>query len=216
MGRREERGGVGGKRGKEEERDKRSGRRREGGVPSYACRIHGPTGEKKGDCSGHCRISSASHRLQWAVPDLKNKSQIAVGTAGPQLHVPDPSGTAGPQSRVPDPSGHCRTSTASPRAQWALPDLNRDQWALPDLNRKLQISIAVGTAGLHLPAPDRSVPDLNREPQIPVDTAGPQPRWALPDLNRERQMAVGTGGPQCRTSTVSPRSQWALPDLNGE
>eukprot|EP00435_Cladocopium_sp_Y103_P059271 s181_g21.t1 len=71
---------------------------------------------------------------QWALPDLNCERQIAVGTAGPQL-------------RAPDRSGHCRTSTASPRFQWALPD--RSQWALPD---------------------------LNREPQIPVGTARPQPR----------------------------------------
>eukprot|EP00435_Cladocopium_sp_Y103_P042370 s603_g11.t1 len=37
-----------------------------------------------------------------------------------------PVGTAGNQPRVPDPSGHCRTSTASSRCQWALPDLNRE------------------------------------------------------------------------------------------
>ena len=44
-------------------------------------------------------------------------------------------GTAGPQPRAPDFSGHCRTSTATSRSQWALPDLNRD------------FQIAVGTAG---------------------------------------------------------------------
>ena len=53
--------------------------------------------------------------------------------------------------------------------------------------------------------------------QIPVGTAGPQPR--------ELQIAVGTAGPQprlpgrsghCPTSTASSRSQWALPDLNRE
>jgi hypothetical protein len=57
MGRRGERGGVGGKRGKEEERDKRTGRKREGGVPSYACRIHGPTGEKKRGASSYNHVS---------------------------------------------------------------------------------------------------------------------------------------------------------------
>ena len=77
--------------------------------------------------------------------------------------------------------------------------------------------------------------------QIPVGTAGPQPRLpgrsghcrtstassrsqcALPDLKRELQIPVGTAGPQprapdpsghCRTSTATSRSQWALPDLN--
>eukprot|EP00435_Cladocopium_sp_Y103_P055316 s1524_g18.t1 len=69
-----------------------------------------------------------------ALPDLNRELQIPVGTAGLQ-----------PQA--PDRSGHCRTSTASPRSQWALPDFNRPtEWALPDLNRELQI--AVGTAGL--------------------------------------------------------------------
>ena len=56
--------------------------------------------------------------------------QIPVGTAGPQ-----PLGTAGPQPRVADRTGHCRTSTASSRSQWALPDLNRE------------LQIPVGTAG---------------------------------------------------------------------
>ena len=87
----------------------------------------------------------------------------------------------------------------------------------------------------HPPPPPRSPdpmqwaqPDLHRELQIPVGTAGPQPRVAdrsghcrtstatsrsqraLPDLNRDFQIAVGTAGPQprlpdrsghCRTST---------------
>ena len=51
------------------------------------------------------------------------------------LAVQIPVGTAGPPPRAPDPSGHSRTSTASSRSQWALPDLNRD------------FQIAVGTAG---------------------------------------------------------------------
>ena len=71
-----------------------------------------------------------------------------------------------PPPRSTDPSGHSRTSTASSRSQWALPD-------------------------------------LNRELQIAVGTAGPQPR--LP----------GRSG-HCRTSTATSRSQWALPDLNGK
>ena len=57
MDRRGETGGVGGKRGKEEERDKRTGRKREGGVPSYACRIHGTTGEKKRGASSYNHVS---------------------------------------------------------------------------------------------------------------------------------------------------------------
>ena len=59
----------------------------------------------------HCRTSTATSRLQWALPDLNRELQIPVGTAGPQ-------------PRAPDPSGHCRTSTATSRSQWALPDLN--------------------------------------------------------------------------------------------
>eukprot|EP00435_Cladocopium_sp_Y103_P016154 s429_g4.t1 len=47
---------------------------------------------------------------QWALPDFICQLQITVGTAG--LHVP-----------APDRSGHCRTSSASNRLQWALPDL---------------------------------------------------------------------------------------------
>ena len=82
----------------------------------------------------------------------------------PPPHPPPPSPP--PPPRSPDPSGHCRTSTATSRSQWALPD-------------------------------------LNREFQIAVGTAGPQPR--LPDPSGH-----------CRTSTATSRSQWALPDLNGK
>ena len=61
-----------------------------------------------------------------------------------------------PQPRAPDLSGHCRASTASSRAQWALPDQPRvsepQQWALPDFNRDRQIS--VGTARPQPRAPD--------------------------------------------------------------
>ena len=83
----------------------------------------------------------------------------------PPPHPPPPSPLP-PPPRGPDPSGHCRTSTASSRSQWALPDLNRDF-------------------------------------QVAVGTAGPQPR--LPDRSGH-----------CRTSTANSRSQWALPDLNGQ
>ena len=81
-------------------------------------------------------------RSQWAQPDLHRELQIPVGTAGPQPRVADRS--AGPQPRLPGRSGHCRTSTASSRSQWALPDLNRD------------FQIAVGTAGPQPRAPDPS------------------------------------------------------------
>ena len=71
-----------------------------------------------------------------------------------------------------------------------------------------------------------------------TSTASSRSQWALLDLNRELQIAVGTAGPQprlpgrsghCRTSiatsrsqwalptsTATSRSQWALPDLNGK
>ena len=62
--------------------------------------------------------------------------------------------------------------------------------------------------------PGEGQPDLHRELQIPVGTAGPPP---------ELQIPVGTAGPQprvagghCRTSTATSRSQWALPGLNRE
>ena len=112
------------------------------------------------------------------------------------LAVQIPVGTAGPAPRAPDPSGHCRTSTASSRSQWALPDLNRD------------FQVAVGTAGPQPRLPDRSG-------HCRTSTATSRSQWALPDLNRDFQIAVGTAGPQprlpdrsghCRTSTASSRS----------
>eukprot|EP00435_Cladocopium_sp_Y103_P023185 s3152_g5.t1 len=94
-----------------------------------------------------------------------------------------------------------------------------------------QLQIAVGTAGLHLPPPDRSghcrassassrsqcaLPDISPDCQIPVGTAGLQPR--LPDpsghcrtsvaTSRELQIAVSTAGLQPRTpdrSSLAPR-----------
>ena len=107
------------------------------------------------------------------------------------LAVQIPVGTAGPPPRAPDPSGHCRTSTASCRSQWALPDLNRD------------FQVAEGTAGPQPRLPDRSG-------HCRTSTATSRSQWALPDLNRDFQIAVGTAGPQprlpdrsghCRTST---------------
>ena len=95
----------------------------------------------------------------------------------PSVGFKIPVGTAGPPPRAPDPSGHCRTSTASCRSQCRTSTASsRSQWALPDLNRDFQIA---------------------------VGTAGPQPR--APDPSGH-----------CRTSTASSRSQWALPDLNGQ
>ena len=84
------------------------------------------------------------------------------------LAVQIPVGTAGPPPRAPDPSGHCRTSTASCRSQWALPDLNRD----------FQVAVAVGTAGPQPRLPDRSG-------HCRTSTATSRSQWALPDLNRK-------------------------------
>ena len=97
-----------------------------------------------------------------------------------------------PPPRSPDPSGHSRTSTASSRSQWALPDLHRE------------LQIPVGTAG---PQPRRP----GRSGHCRTSTATSRSQWALPDLNRDFQIAVGTAGPQprapdpsghCRTSTA--------------
>ena len=74
-------------------------------------------------------------------------------------------------------SGHCRTSTAS----------SRSQWALPDPNCKLQISVA--TAGSQPRAPDLSG-------RCRTSTVSSRSQWALPDLNRELQISVGAAGPQ--------------------
>ena len=205
------------------------------------------------DLSGHCRTSTVSFRSQWALPDLDRQRQISVSTAEPQPRsrwaLPDLNRelqiSAGPKPRAPDLGGHCRTSTKSARSQWVLPDLNilqprapdlsghcrtstasaRSQWALPDLNRDLSGHCRTSTAS------SKSLPGPNRERQISVGTAGPQPR--APDLsgycqtstycNQERQISAGTAGPQpqapdlsghCQTSTKSARSQWA-PDLSG-
>ena len=104
------------------------------------------------------------------------------------------------------PVGHSRTSTASSRSQWALPDLNSG------------LQIAVGTAG---PQPRLR----GRSGHCRTSTASSRSQWALRDLNRELQIPVGTAGPQprlpdrsghCRTSTATSRLQWALPDLNGK
>ena len=93
---------------------------------------------------------------------------------------------------------------------------SRLQWALPDFICQLQI--AVGTAGLHLPAPDRSG-------HCRTSTASSRSQWALPGFSSDFQIPVGTAGLQprapnpsghCRTSAATSRSQWALPDCNRE
>ena len=74
----------------------------------------------------------------------------------------------------------------------------------------------------HPPLPPGSPDPLMRSR---TSNASSRSQWALPDLNRELQIAVGTAGPQprlpdpsghCRTPTATSRSQWALPDLNGK
>eukprot|EP00435_Cladocopium_sp_Y103_P066016 s473_g28.t1 len=86
-----------------------------------------------------------------------------------------PVGTAGLQPPAPDPSGHCRTSSASSRSQWALPDSIRER------------QIPVGTAGLQPSAPDPSG-------HCRTSSASSRCQWALPDFNRELQIPVGTAG----------------------
>ena len=77
-------------------------------------------------------------------------------------------GTAGPQPRLPGRSGHCRTSTASSRSQWALPDLNRE------------LQIPVGTAGPQ--RPDRMPEDMpdGMSDRMPEDMSDRMPE-DMPD-----------------------------------
>ena len=89
---------------------------------------------------------------------------------------------------------------SSPPARWRTSTAtSRSQRALPDLNRELQIP--VGTAGPQPRAPDPSG-------HCRTSTTSSRSQWALPDLNRDFQIAVGSG-----TSTATSRSQWALPGL---
>ena len=83
-----------------------------------------------------------------------------------------------PPPRSPDPSGHSRTSTASSRSQWALPG---PQPRVADRSGHCRTSTATSRS-------QWALPDLNRELQIPVGTAGPQPRAPDP--------TIGTAGPQ--------------------
>eukprot|EP00435_Cladocopium_sp_Y103_P046650 s488_g13.t1 len=77
---------------------------------------------------------------------------------------------------------------------FSLPARSRAQWALPDLNRERQIS--VGTAG-----PQLRTPDLTGHCR--TSTASARSQWARPDLIRERQSSVGTAGPQPRAPDLS-------------
>ena len=72
---------------------------------------------------------------------------------------------------------------------------SRSRWALPDFI--CQLPIAVGTAGPHLPALDRSgSPDFICQLHIAEGTAGPEP--GAPDPSGH-----------CQTPTASPRSHSA-------
>ena len=69
-----------------------------------------------------------------------------------------------------------------------------DQGALPDLNRELQSS--VGTAGPQARAPDVS----GHCGTLTVSSSNRAPPL---DLNSERQSSVGTAGPQCLFSEMA-------------
>ena len=122
----------------------------------------------------YCLTSSFSPPARWGLLDfiravlllrlLRLLCLLRLLTRRLLLAVQIPVGTAGPPPRAPDPSGHCRTSTASCRSQWALPDLNRD------------FQVAVGTAGPQPRLPDRSG-------HCRTSTATSRSQWTLPDLN---------------------------------
>ena len=107
---------------------------------------------------------------------LRILSSISSASSSPPPHPP-PLSPPPPPPRSPDPSGHSRTSTASARSQWALPDLHRE------------LKIPVGTAGPQPRLPGRSG-------HCRTSTATSRSQWALPDLNQELQIPVGTAGPQ--------------------
>ena len=116
----------------------------------------------------------------------------------------------------PDLSGRCRTSTTAPDLSghcWtstaaAISKSGPQPHALPHLNRELQIS--VGAAG---PQPLSPNPGLVNLTHCRTSTASSRSQWALPDLNRERQISVGTAGPQLRALDRRTSTDWALPDL---
>ena len=137
------------------------------------------------DASARSQSSTASSRYQWPLPDPNCELQISVATAGPQPRAPDLEATAGPQLRAPDLSGYCRTSTASARSQWPLPDPNCE----------LQISAAI--AGPQPPVPDLSghwasttssrsqtrAPDLRRHCR--TSTASSRSQWTSARCTRK-------------------------------
>ena len=86
------------------------------------------------------------------------------------------------------------TSASSASSPAASSSQSRSQWAQPDLHRELQI--LVGTAGHQPRVADRSG-------HCRTSTATSRSQWALPDLNRELQIPVGTAGPQPRAPDPS-------------
>ena len=149
-----------------------------------------------------------SRRIALFFPTCQVRVVRFYQSCSPPPPPPHPPPPRPPPPRSPDPSGHCRTSTASCRSQWALPDLNRD------------FQVAVGTAG-----PQPRLPGCSGHCR--TSTASSRSQWALPDLNHDFQIAVGTAGPQprlpdrsghCRTSTgrmsekMSDRMSEDMPD----
>ena len=124
-----------------------------------------------------------------------------------------------PFLRAPELSGHRRTSTASSTAS------SRSEWALPNLNGELQISVGTArpqprTLDLSGVVGTSSASSRSSSRHCWTSTATSRSQWALLNLNRELQISVGTAGPQPRapdlsghrgTSTATSRSQWALP-----
>ena len=69
-----------------------------------------------------CRTSTTTIPAQCSLPDLNHDHPRPVfpGTSTTTITAQ----CAGPQPRPSTPSVPCRTSTATSRSQWALPDLN--------------------------------------------------------------------------------------------
>ena len=120
-------------------------------------------------------LPSARSGSQWALPDLNSELRRSVV---------------------------CWASTASARAQRAVPTFNRE-WALPTSTR---------------------APDHSGHCQASTATSGAQwalrtlassrSQWALPDFNRELQIAVGTAGHQPE-APITAGTQPRAPDHSG-
>eukprot|EP00435_Cladocopium_sp_Y103_P007735 s1320_g2.t1 len=112
------------------------------------------------------RFSDELDQSQWSLPDFIWQLEIAVGTAG--LHL-----------RLPNRSGHCRTSSATARSQWSLRDFICD------------CLIAVGTAGLSAASARSQMGTAGLQPRLP-DRSGhcrtfsrDCQQWSLPDFSRD-------------------------------